>query len=63
MRQPDMRRVREALLRYPVRRGKSTIEYPLQPSPVALDAAIRKPLLAHGVKCWGFSHPHFLNGQ
>jgi len=60
---PDMVRVIAALNRYgnKPRAGKTHIEYPRQPSPVARDAAIRKPLKAHGVPCSGFSHPHFLN--
>ncbi len=62
MTQPDMRKVREALLKYPRRTGKTTVEYPLKPSPPAQDAAIRKPLTAHGVKCSsGFFCSHFLN--
>lgn len=59
---PDMAKVREALLRYGKRRGKDTVHYPLKPSPVAQDVAIRKPLKAHGItNRSGFSHPHFLN--
>lgn len=56
----DMRKVEAALERYGRKhRGKTHVEYPLQPSPVAQDSALRKPLRAHGTKCSGFYHPAF----
>ena len=61
--QPDMAKVRAALRRYgpkfPLAKDYHTA--PLGPSPVAQDAAIRKPLTSHGNPCRGFDHPHFLN--
>ena len=62
---PDMTRVIAALNRYAPkpRTGKDTVHYPLAPSPIARDAAIRKPLKAHGVPCRGFTCHHFLNND
>ena len=46
------------------RKGKTHATYPLSPSPVATDAAIRKPLKSHGRPCKaGFSHPNFLHND
>ena len=61
---PDMSKVREAVIAIELARAARTPShrsYPPKPSPVAEDAAIRKPLRAHGVKCSGFHHPAFLN--
>jgi hypothetical protein len=60
----NMLRVIAAVHRYGNRtsKGKTHAVYPLSPSPVAGDAAIRKPLKSHGKPCKaGFGHPHFLN--
>jgi hypothetical protein len=35
--------------------------YPPAASPIAQDAAIRKPLRSHGRPCSGFNCSHFLN--
>lgn len=61
--QPDMAKVRAALKRYASdhRPAPDYRRYPPPPSPPARDAAIRKPLRAHGVPCCGFHCSHFLN--
>ena len=60
---PDLAKVREAVaaieLRQAATRAREFRTLPLPPSPVAADAAIRKPLKAHGVKCPGFGYYHF----
>ena len=64
---PDMAKVYAALAaieaRRNARKGKTTVHYPLQPSPPAHDAAIRKDLKSHGDPCVGFNYYHFLNRQ
>lgn len=63
--QPDMAKVRAAVeaieLRRAVARVKDWRAYPVPPSPVAHDAAIRKHLTSHGQPCVGFNCHHFLN--
>lgn len=52
---PDLKRVESV--------AKDLRELPLPPSPIARDAAIRKPLRSHGIKCSGFGHHHFYNND
>lgn len=62
--QPDLAKVREAVAAIERRRRALTPDhrtYPPPPSPVAQDAAIRKPLKSHGNPCCGFHCSHFLN--
>lgn len=53
-------KVREAVIRF---ENKPKVadwrSYPVKPSPVASDAAIRKELRAHGSVCRGFGYYHF----
>lgn len=58
---PDMTKVRQALNRYG---RKPAVKPPPPPPGPPMDAALRKPLKAHGIPCRsGFSHPHFLHGS
>ena len=62
--QPDMAKVRAAVEAIELRRRARTPDhriYPSPPSPPAQDAALRKPLRAHGLPCCGFHCSHFLN--
>ena len=54
----DMEKVEAAVKRLSPS-AKDWREYPVKPSPIARDAAIRKPLKSHGYKCRGWDHPHF----
>jgi hypothetical protein len=59
MQQPDMEKVRAALSRYAPKRINSKPATKRTPN----DAALRKPLKAHGTICRGFGHRHFLNND
>lgn len=62
MNEPDMTKVLAALERYSKRpKRKDWRTYPVKPSPIAADAAIRKPLKSHGNPCKGYFHPDFLH--
>ena len=63
----DMEKVHLAVLAYgskskpPVNKGFR--ELPLKPSPIAQDAAIRKPLKSHGCPCSGWNCQDFLHND
>ncbi len=61
MKSPDMRKVLNAVALYESRptRAKDC----RKPSPIAQDAAIRKPLKSHGNPCRGWDCHHFLHDQ
>lgn len=67
MKEPDMQKVRRAVAAIEAKRRaaspkKGFRELPLKPSPIAADAAIRKPLKSHGNPCRsGFNCSAFLN--
>lgn len=66
MKQPDMRKVEAAVAAIEARRRARTPDhrtYPPKPSPIAQDAAIRKPLKSHGNPCRGWDCHHFLHDQ
>ena len=55
---PDLKKAAAALK---AATAKDHRTYPPTASPVAQDAAIRKPLRSHGRPCSGFNCSHFLN--
>ena len=65
MKTPDMKKVLAAVerLKAPAPVVRDWREYPPKASPVARDAAIRKPLKSHGNPCSGFFHPNFLHND
>ena len=65
MKSPDIRKVLNAVALYESRptRAKDWREYPIKPSPMAQDAAIRKQLKSHGNPCRGWDCHHFLHEQ
>lgn len=64
MKQPDMKKVAEAVAALEAKQRSRIPDhrnYPVKPTLIAQDAAIRKPLRAHGNPCCGFNCSHFLN--
>ena len=59
-RQPDMSKVNAAVAKYAPKRVV-TVSSPERAKYPPQDAAIRKPLKAHGIKCPGFMCSHFHN--